>query len=139
MTAEESNEPTSAREPCARPARPASEPLVVAETRTARCGEIIGAVKWFSNTHGYGFITVYSDGDMRGRDVFVHHSGVRPLNSHYRTLHKGEYVSFDVLASSGGPQAVNVTGALGGPLMCDHRPSVRPPVTNTEKSVREDK
>jgi cold shock CspA family protein len=86
-------------------------------------GEYVGYVKWFSNNIGYGFVTVYTEGEMRGRDVFVHHSGVKPLNSNYRTLQKGEYISFDLGESDNGKQAINVTGVFGGPLMCDHRPS----------------
>lgn len=100
-----------------------SSPIIVTETCVASHGEYVGCVKWFSNNIGYGFVTVYSEGEMKGRDVFVHHSGVRPLNNNYRTLQKGEYISFDIDESDSGMQAINVTGVFGGPLLCDHRPS----------------
>jgi cold shock CspA family protein len=82
-------------------------------------GSLIGACKWFSDSRGYGFITVCSEAG-RGTDVFVHFTGLRPLNNHHRKLYKGEYVSFDVLDAEDRKQAVNITGVLGGPLMCDH-------------------
>lgn len=100
-----------------------SSTIIVSETCVAPHGEYVGCVKWFSNNIGYGFVTVYSDGEMKGRDVFVHHSGVKPLNNNYRTLQKGEYISFDLGDSDSGKQAINVTGVFGGPLLCDHRPS----------------
>ena len=82
-------------------------------------GTIIGVCKWFNKKLGYGFITVYQ-GDHKGTNVFVHHSGIKPLNSHFRTLRKGEYVHFDIENGKNGLQGVNVTGVLGGPLMCDN-------------------
>lgn len=100
-----------------------SPPIIVCERDTSIHGEYVGYVKWFSNNIGYGFVTVYTEGEMKGRDVFVHHSGIKPLNSNYRTLQKGEYISFDLGESDNGKQAINVTGVFGGPLMCDHRPS----------------
>lgn len=103
-------------------------------------GMYTGQVKWFggnrgnalssypsygrANTNGnssynYGFITVCS-GDLKGRDVFVHHTGVKPLSSRFRCLSKAEYVQFDIITNEDGQmQAVNVTGINGGPLVCD--------------------
>ena len=104
-------------------AYPDSTPIIVSEMDTSCHGEFVGCVKWFSNNIGYGFVTVYTEGEMKGRDVFVHHSGIRPLNSNYRTLQKGEYISFDLGESDNGKQAINVTGVFGGPLLCDHRPN----------------
>lgn len=95
-----------------------NETPVVIET-SKRVGALIGTCKWFSDNRGYGFITVCSE-PGRGTDVFVHFSGLRPLNNHHRRLHKGEYVSFDAVQAEDRQQAVNVTGVLGGPLMCDH-------------------
>ena len=85
----------------------------------------IGQCKWFNASLGYGFLTVCNGPDT-GRDIFVHHSGVRPSNSLYRTLWKGEYVSFQTIAGPNGPQATNVTGVCGGTLMCDVIPARRP-------------
>lgn len=91
---------------------------------TNKVGEIIGQCKWFNDKLGYGFITI-QDGNDKGKDIFVHHSGIRPCNSKYKTLKKGEYVNFDVINGENGLQAVNVTGILGGMLICDVIPSSR--------------
>jgi cold shock CspA family protein len=66
------------------------------------------------------------DGEDKGKDIFVHHSGIMPLNSNYRTLKKGEYLNFDIINGLNGLQAVHVTGIQGGPLMCDFVTSVKP-------------
>ena len=81
-------------------------------------GAYIGICKWFNNVYGYGFVTIWA-GEDKGKDIFVHHSGIRPLNSQYKTLKKGEYISFDIIDGDKGMQAVNVRGINGGPLMCD--------------------
>ena len=82
-------------------------------------GEIIGNCKWFNKKLGYGFITVYT-GPRRGVNIFVHHTGIKPLNSNFRTLRKGEYVHFNIVDGQNGLQATDVTGIMGGPLMCDN-------------------
>ena len=82
-------------------------------------GKYIGNCKWFNHKIGYGFVTVV-DGDKKGKDIFVHHTGVQPKNSNFRTLTKGEYVSLDVEEGKNGLQGINITGVLGGPLMCDN-------------------
>jgi cold shock CspA family protein len=92
--------------------------VIVEETPRTSVGKTVGQCKWFSDRLGYGFLTVVSD-DLKGKDIFVHHSGITPLNSKYRTLRKGEYVNFDVHDGENGYQATNVTGVYGGPLMCD--------------------
>jgi len=61
-----------------------------------------GAVKWFSNKKGYGFITP----DGGGADVFVHHSGI--TGEGYKSLDEGQEVDFDVVCSPKGEQAANV-------------------------------
>lgn len=81
-------------------------------------GSVVGQVKWFNDRLGFGFITI-NDGENRGKDIFVHHSGIKPANSNYKTLRKGEYVNFNVIKGLNGLQAVDVTGINGGPLMCD--------------------
>jgi cold shock protein len=81
-------------------------------------GSYHGQCKWFNDKLGYGFITIRSD-EYKGRDIFVHHSGIQPLNSDYKTLKKGEYISFNIKQGTNGLQAVSVTGIFGGTLMCD--------------------
>lgn len=82
-------------------------------------GQFVGHVKWFNDRLGYGFCTICSPGSQHGKDIFVHHSGIKPLTSNYKTLQKGEYISFVMTDGKNGPQAVDVTGVFGGPLMCD--------------------
>ncbi len=83
-------------------------------------GKFIGQVKWWNDQLGFGFATVMS-GDDKGRDVFVHHTGIRAKNTNYRTLLQGEYLNFDITNSQSGVQAVNVTGVCGGLLMCEQK------------------
>jgi cold shock CspA family protein len=130
------------------PQEAASLPIMQ-EIHDMEAGQYVGQVKWFGNTSktsqnissraGYGFITVCR-GEDRGRDIFVHYSGIRPTSTQaqaqggssqsqgvghaYRTLYKGEYVQFDIASSTNGNmQAINVTGIDGGPLMCDVIPA----------------
>lgn len=81
-------------------------------------GEYTGQVKWWNDRLGYGFATV-STGPYHGQDVFVHHTGIRPLRSNYRSLRRGEYVNFNITKGHRGKQAIDVTGINGGPLLCD--------------------
>ena len=62
-----------------------------------------GAVKWFSDQKGYGFITP-EDGS---KDVFVHHSAIQ--GDGFRSLRDGQSVEFEVSQGPKGPQATNVT------------------------------
>lgn len=106
---------------------PAEEERVIVEEENniPKVGKFVGQCKWFNDLLGYGFVTV-CDGDDKGKDIFVHHSGIMPLNSNYRTLKKGEYLNFDIINGMNGLQAVHVTGIQGGPLMCDFVSSVKP-------------
>ena len=61
-----------------------------------------GIIKWFSNKKGYGFIE--QEGD---KDLFVHHSAINMTG--FKSLEKGDRVSFDVEESDRGPEAKNVT------------------------------
>lgn len=101
--------------------------IVKEEVDKENCGTYTGQCKWFNDKLGFGFITI-CEGNDKGRDIFVHHSGIKPLNSNYRTLKKGEYINFNVVDGLNGLQAVDVTGIHGGPLMCDH-------VTNGKRVV----
>lgn len=82
----------------------------------------IGCVKWFNSNHGYGFITTISDGEYKGKDIFIHHSHITTNRSVYRFLNNGETVMFDVepLQDDKHPfQAVNVCGYQDVPLQCE--------------------
>mgnify|MGYP001471357131 CR=1 FL=1 len=87
-------------------------------------GPHVGLIKWFNNSRGYGFLRIVSQ-DRNGDDIFVHQTNVVPHVSGYRTLREGEYVSFE-LSSDERPQALNITGVFGGPLMCDAPAPTRP-------------
>lgn len=62
---------------------------------------MVGTVKWFNSSWGYGFI-----GPDNGPDLFVHSSAIE--GDDYRTLQEGERVEFEIAQGPGGPQAVNV-------------------------------
>jgi CspA family cold shock protein len=62
---------------------------------------IIGTVKWFNGSKGYGFIE--REG---GADVFVHFSAIQ--SEGYRNLEEGQRVEFSVEQGAKGPQASNV-------------------------------
>ena len=63
---------------------------------------IVGTVKWFNNTKGYGFIS-----QPNGADVFVHFTAIQADG--FRTLEQGQKVEFSIEQGQKGPQAVNVT------------------------------
>ena len=62
---------------------------------------MIGKVKWFNNSKGYGFI-----GRDDGPDVFVHYSAIK--GDGYRTLAEGDLVKFESVQGLKGPRAANV-------------------------------
>lgn len=104
--------------------------VVEEEPSSPIIGQYVGQCKWFNDMLGFGFVTV-CEGVDKGKDIFVHHTGIKPLNSNYRTLKKGEYLNFNIINGMNGLQAVDVTGINGGPLMCDFvsitRPTTTPP------------
>ena len=63
--------------------------------------QIIGTVKWFNGSKGYGFIA--RDG---GEDVFVHYSAIS--GEGFRNLDEGDQVEFEVVMGPKGAQAANV-------------------------------
>ena len=89
-------------------------------TDTDEVGQYTGQVKWWNDMLGYGFATIV-DGEEKGRDVFIHHTGIRTRHTNYRTLLQGEYVNFDITQSQNGVQAMRVTGVCGGSLMCEQK------------------
>ena len=63
---------------------------------------VIGTVKWFNGTKGFGFIE--REG---GSDVFVHYSAIQGAG--FRSLEEGQAVEFEIVDGPKGPQAGNVT------------------------------
>jgi cold shock protein len=63
---------------------------------------IVGTVKWFNGSKGYGFLS-----QEGGADVFVHYSAIR--GDGYRNLEEGQRVEFTVQQGPKGLQAADVT------------------------------
>jgi CspA family cold shock protein len=73
------------------------------KTRSQEMSErIVGTVKWFNGSKGYGFIS-----RENGPDVFVHYSAI--TSEGYRNLQEGQQVEFTVENGPKGLQAANVT------------------------------
>ena len=91
--------------------------------------KLTGFVKWFNNKSGYGFITVISEGDLKGKDIFSHHSSIIVKFDLYKYLVQGEYVEFCIAklekkSDDSFPhevQAVSIKGIMSGDLMCETR------------------
>ena len=60
-----------------------------------------GNVKWFNNEKGYGFIDCPDK-----EDIFVHYSAIK--QDGYKTLSEGQKVSFALIETKKGLQAINV-------------------------------
>jgi len=63
---------------------------------------VVGTVKWFNASKGYGFIE-----RPGGTDVFVHFSAIQ--SDGYRTLQEGQKVEFSIEQGPKGLQAAQVT------------------------------
>jgi cold shock protein len=62
---------------------------------------MIGTVKWFNDSKGYGFISV-----PELPDVFVHYSAI--AGDGFKTLAEGQLVEFDLIQGPKCPAAINV-------------------------------
>ncbi|MCS4271278.1 MULTISPECIES: RNA chaperone/antiterminator CspA [Raoultella] len=65
-------------------------------------GKMIGLVKWFNESKGFGFISPV-DGS---KDVFVHFSALQ--GDGFKTLFEGQKVEFTIESGAKGPAAGNV-------------------------------
>lgn len=63
--------------------------------------KLIGRVKWFNDSKGYGFIE-----QEGGRDIFVHYSAIQ--GEGFKSLAEGQSVEFEITEGAKGPQATNV-------------------------------
>jgi cold shock protein len=63
--------------------------------------KLIGRVKWFNDSKGYGFIE--QDG---GKDIFVHFTAIE--GDGFKSLAEGQKVEFEVIEGAKGPQAAKV-------------------------------
>lgn len=65
----------------------------------------VGTVKWFSNSKGYGFISMESD----NHDIFAHFSSIEMDG--YKTLKQGQAVEFECIQGPKGLHASNIRPA----------------------------
>lgn len=80
---------------------------------------VLGRVKWFNHTRGYGFVTSLNS-NSAGNDVFVHHTCLSTSENVYRSLSQGEYIEFTLQKDSENKDcAKDVTGVLKNPLLCE--------------------
>jgi CspA family cold shock protein len=83
------------------PVRPRNQIFLASGGKTM-ADRIVGSVKWFNATKGYGFIA--REG---GEDVFVHFSAITMEG--YKKLHEGQKVEFEIENGPKGLQAARVT------------------------------
>jgi CspA family cold shock protein len=66
-----------------------------------RLMKLIGKVKWFNDSKGYGFIE-----QEGGKDIFVHYTAIQ--GDGFKSLAEGQNVEFEITEGTKGPQATNV-------------------------------
>lgn len=66
--------------------------------------KMLGKVKWFNDSKGYGFIQL-----EQGRDVFVHYSVIKADG--YKSLKEGQEVEFELAKGPKGEHAAWVQPA----------------------------
>ncbi len=62
---------------------------------------LIGRVKWFNDSKGYGFIE-----QEGGKDIFVHYTAID--GDGFKSLAEGQKVEFEIIEGAKGPQAAKV-------------------------------
>lgn len=65
--------------------------------------KMLGVVQWFNNAKGWGFIKPDNDGD----DIFLHFKEIQCAG--FKTLNKGDRVTFELEMSPKGPIAKGVS------------------------------
>jgi CspA family cold shock protein len=63
--------------------------------------KLIGRVKWFNDSKGYGFIE-----QEGGKDLFVHYTAIE--GDGFKSLAEGQKVEFEIIDGAKGPQAAKV-------------------------------
>ncbi|MGA7749207.1 MAG: cold-shock protein, partial [Gallionella sp.] len=61
-----------------------------------------GAVKWFNDSKGFGFVTP----DDGSEDLFAHFSAINMIG--FKSLKEGQKVTFEVVQGPKGKQASNI-------------------------------
>ena len=75
---------------------------ILAITLVAMSQKVLGTVKWFNESKGFGFIAQ----DNGGQDVFAHYSAI--TGSGFKTLAEGQKVAFILGEGKKGPQAEEI-------------------------------
>ena len=63
--------------------------------------KLIGRVKWFNDSKGYGFIE-----QVGGKDIFEHYTAIE--GDGFKSLAEGQKVEFEITDGAKGPQAAKV-------------------------------
>ncbi len=63
--------------------------------------KLMGRVKWFNDSKGYGFIE-----QEGGQDIFVHYTAIQ--GEGFKSLAEGQKVEFEIIEGAKGPQATKV-------------------------------
>ena len=83
---------------------------------------LTGYCKWITKIRyiNYGFITVSSQCEEEGKDIFFTASDIVTVNSKsVKSLESDEYVNFDITYSDRGARAINITAIVGETLQCE--------------------